>query len=244
MLPADWRETLVEMIRGASPLEGAWFRGGPARSPREQIATYREQFWLRLVEAVVDDIPGLASLLGEALDDTVRAYLADCPPNTWTLTELTAGLADWLEEGRAPADHVDMARLDRAVARGFLAADGRPLDLAVLGSATRLRLAPHVTLLRLREPLHQIRAAVLQDEPIPPSELGDFPLVLYRADRQMRHWEAPTDAWTLLSAFQQGASVPEAMEIARAAGVTEQALVEGVGPWFEAFGARGLLEAP
>ena len=242
MLPPDWRDALVEMVRGAAPLDGAWFGGGPTLSPEDQIHIYREQFWLRLGEAVTEDIPGLAQLLGEEVEETVRAFLLDQPPASWTLTAVTVGLADWLVARGAPAEQVEMARLDRAVAVGFLAAEGRPLDLAALSGATRLRLAPHVTLLRLGAPLHRLRAAAMLGEAIPERISGDFPLVIYRAEREMRHWEAPADAWMLLSAFGPGASVAEAIAAAQAAGVAEDVLAAGISGWFQAYGSRGLLE--
>lgn len=230
------------MIRGASPLDGAWFGGGPTLSPDAQIAVYREQFWLRLGEAVTEDIPGLSWLLGQACDEVVRAYLLDCPPETWTLTAVSAGLADWLAARGAPPEQVDMARLDRAVAAGFLAAEGRPFAVETLTAETRLRLAPPVALLRLRTSLHRIRAAVLCHEPVPALEEGDFPLVIYRTELQMRHWETAAHAWTLLANFEKGATVAEAIAASLAQGVPEPVLTEQVGAWFEAFGTRGLLE--
>lgn len=240
MLPEDWRETLVEMIRGAAPLDGAWFRGGPALRPDDQIHIYREQFWMRLGEAAAEDVPGLAALLGEALEPLLRTYLLDCPPQTWTLTHVTAGLAEWLERRGAPPEQVDMARLDRAVSEGFLAADPRPLVLA--GADARLRLAPPVTLLRPRTPVHRLRSAAMLGEATPELVAGDHPLVIYRVDREMRHWEAPPHAWSLLAAFGAGASIAGAVAAAGEAGVPEEALATHIGAWFQAFGARGLLE--
>ena len=71
-LPDDWRETFVEMVQGKRPLEADWFTGGPALSPMEQIEVYKNQYRLRLYDALVEEVPGLAHLLGGGVEPTLR----------------------------------------------------------------------------------------------------------------------------------------------------------------------------
>src|SRR5688500_11772041 len=114
-LPSDWQVVMAEMVRGAAPADGARFAGGPVLGPSEQIGIYREQYRLRMWDAFVEEIPGLRVLLGDDLERVVWGYLADCPPDSWTLARITNRLPGWLEAHGAPAAHVDMARLDAAV---------------------------------------------------------------------------------------------------------------------------------
>src|SRR5512144_149299 len=67
--------------------------GNDRLSPVEQLEIYREQFWLRHTESLVEDFPGLGGILGQAAwDELVWAYLAEVAPTSHDLGELGARL--------------------------------------------------------------------------------------------------------------------------------------------------------
>ena len=244
-LPDDWRDRMVGMIRGAEPLSGRWFRGGPVCTPDDQIAIYADQYRQRLLGALREETLGLRHLLGpEAADDLCWRYLADHPSRTWTLNRIADRLHVWLaEQPDATPALVDMARLDHAVQWGFEAAEGRvltPEDLAA--PPAHLALAPHVTLLRLSTNVHEIRGAILSDTEPPPLCETVVHLVVFRRGIRMRHWAVGPALYTLLEALGKGRGLAEAIEEPVSRGfVDPTTLSSEIGGWFEALAERRLL---
>lgn len=201
MLPPDWQLQMVEQIRGAAPLAGDWFSGGPGLSPADQIAVYREQFRLRLMDAVVEELPGLCCLLGEARDALLWAYLQDHPPHAWTLNRVADAMPSWLQARGAPDAQVQMAALDLLVSAGFEAAAPRPLEPASLLGAPCLRRTPPTGLLRLTWSVHQVRSAVVGGGAPAALEAGEWHLVVFRRGLRMRHLEIEAPLWRILAAL-------------------------------------------
>ncbi len=243
-LPDDWRERFVAMVRGTEPLSDSWFTGGPALTPLEQIGVYKNQYRLRLYDAVVEEVPGLTHLLGGGAQPALRAYLRDCPSSAWTLNRVADKLVDWLEDRQNPEWLIQMAKLDRAVQRGFEAASGTPIDAAGLAAMPRLKLQPHVTLLRLTWNVHWIRSAVLaKKEAVPELAEGLFPVVVFRRGLKMRHWEMPRGAFEILVGIDEGMSVEAAVDRAFAEGVLNvETLPVDIGTWFKDYAERNLVE--
>lgn len=238
-LPDDWQRHMVAMIRGATPLSGEWFHGSATLSPEAQIAVYHEQYRLRIWDALTEEVPGLLGLLPEP-ERVLWAFLDAHPPQDWTLASIADPLAAWLEANGATEAEVDMAKLDNAVMRGFVAADLPVLAAHEVSADARLKLQPHVTLLRLRANVHQVRSAVLAEQPAPPLVRGDYPVTVFRLQRGMRHLELDAGAYAILTAISGGATVAEAVEAALTEVPAEQ-LGARLGGWFELFAARGLL---
>lgn len=239
----DWRNHFVEMVRGARPLDDDWFTGGPALSGMQQISVYKNQYRLRLYDAIAEEVPGLTHMLGEGADPLLRAYLFDHPSSTWTLNRVAAHLVGWLEERQVAAKFIEMARLDRAVQNGFEAAEGMPIEPAQLLTMPPLRLQPHVTLLRNTTSVHRVRSAVLSDGSTPTLVDGDFPLVVFRRGIKMRHWELSLGAWGVLDGFNQGLGPEAAINRVFEQGWADiQTLSTDVGTWFKDFSERNLVE--
>ena len=147
--------------------------GNDRLSPAEQADIYREQFWLRHVEALTEDYPGLRVVMGEeAFDALLRAYLHAHPPRTPSLRDLGADLVPFAEAwpGFPPERRVlalDMLRYEHAFIDLFDGADVPPLDarkLAALGEGAdraRIVLHPLLALLRLGYPVHHYRLAIV-----------------------------------------------------------------------------------
>lgn len=241
-LPPDWRARMVEMVRGAAPLEASWFTGGPVCTPLEQIGIYADQYDLRLFDALVEEVRGVRHLLPDG-DDLLRRYLRENPSRSFTLNRIADALPEWLD--RQPGVEksvVEMAHLDRAVQKGFEAAEGEPLDPASLVSLPVLRLQPHVSLLRLGRNVHEIRSAVLSDRDPPALRSGDFPLIVFRRLNKMRHWVAPLPLWGILAAIDRGSTVPEAIDDVFGRGwIDLETLQAEIGGWFSDLAERQLV---
>ena len=244
-MPADWRHHMVEMIRGAEELSGEWFTGGPALTPLEQISVYRRQWNLRIYDAIVDEIPGLARLLGDDADEVLRAYMLDHPPTSWTLNRVADHLPAWMQDRGAPLVQRDMLALDMAVQAGFDAAPGHTLRPEDLASMPPLRLQPHVTMLRLSHNVHWVRSQATKagDESVPEVEAGDYPIVVFRRGTKMRHWQMDLGAWGILKGIDDGLGVEAAIEQAFDNGwLSADNLAANIQKWFVDYAERNLLE--
>ncbi len=243
VLPPDWQAQMVAMIRGTAPLDGSWFTGGPALSGEQQIGVYRQQYRLRMWNTLIEEIPGLFAWLGPRAGEVLWAYLAACPPRSWTLADLALRLPDWLQaQGAAPAE-IELAWLDVAVNRGFTAGEGHDVDPEALTAAFRLRLQPHVHLRRCTLDVHRWRSesagGTTPADPVP----GDYPLVLYRRERRMRHRVVPPAWFHLLQAFAgEGAGLGEALQAVVAEGVDPEWLSSHLTGWFRDMVAWRWLE--
>ena len=72
--------------------------GNERLTPIQQAEIYREQFWLRHRDALYEDYPGLAYILGEEpFEQFLRDYLLACPPDSWTLRDLGNRIAGFAE---------------------------------------------------------------------------------------------------------------------------------------------------
>lgn len=242
MLPPDWQRRMIDMIRGATELDGTWFAGGPALSPVQQIGVYRTQYGLRLTDALRVEVPGLVRLLGDDLEPLLRAFLADHPSTSYTLNDIAVPLADWLERRGAPEAQVDMARLDRAVMAGFEAAEPVPLQADQLTATVPLVHAPPVTCLRLRTDVHRVRADAIAGRSGQGPTAVDVPLVVFRRGIRMRHLALDDLPWRLLCLFEQPTTLQEALGRLIADGADADRVAAGVGGWFRDFATQGLLQ--
>ncbi len=239
-LPEHWQAHMVAMISGAAPADPQWFSGSDALDPTEMIGVYRQQYRLRIYDALAEDVPGLLHLLGEQAERVLWGYLEATPPSSWTLNHIHHRLGDWLESTGAPAEQVDMARLEWAVAEAFEAAAGLPLGPADLGELPPLQLAPPVQLLRLRRNVHHLRSALLMGGEVPVLQEGDFPIVVFRRGHRVRHRDVPPELYLLLCGLSRGLPLEEALESAVAS--DPERLVPQIGGWFSLAGEAGWFQ--
>jgi hypothetical protein len=139
----------------------------------DRLEIYNRQYWLRVSECFYDDYPGLRAVLGEArFHNLAIAYLVNHPSSRFTLRDLGSELANFMQvEPRwtAPDEELalDMARLEWAHIEAFDNEAKPPVTLADLSHAPvriRLRLQPHITLLKLEYPLDEFLLS-LREQP-------------------------------------------------------------------------------
>jgi hypothetical protein len=131
----------------------------------ERLEIYNRQYWFRLYTCFEEDFPGLHAILGRAkFDALMRAYLTDCPSESFSLRNLGSRLDAWLEkhpETLAPHATLarDMVRLEWAHIEAFDSEEKSPLSadaFANLGEDSRLHLQPHIRLLKLSYPVDDL----------------------------------------------------------------------------------------
>ena len=139
----------------------------------ERLEIYNRQYWFRVLSAFAEDFQGLRAVLGgRRFDAMAKAYLMDCPSQSFTLRNLGSRLVGWLQKHPAWAGSrqnlaVDMARLEWADIEAF---DGKrepplkPEDLAGVNPVKlHLWLQPYISLLALRYPLDDLLLEVRKD---------------------------------------------------------------------------------
>jgi hypothetical protein len=142
-------------------------RGDARLSAGARLAVYARMYCARLVDALREDYPRLAALLGvELFGDVAHAYVDAHPSTHPSLRWFGRDFGDFLarddREG-VPPFAADLARLEWARLGVFDAPDGDALALAALRSLApeawptlRLRLGPAVDVLALEWPVHRV----------------------------------------------------------------------------------------
>jgi hypothetical protein len=140
----------------------------------ERLEIYNRQYWFRLLSSMIEDFPGLRAVLGDKRFEAMsKAYLVDCPSQSFTLRNLGSRLEGWLRKhpkwaGRKQALAVDIVRLEWADIDVF---DGqaepalRPEHLqAEAGPKLKLKLQPYLRLLDLSFPVDDLLLEVRKDD--------------------------------------------------------------------------------
>jgi hypothetical protein len=140
----------------------------------ERLEIYNRQYWFRILSGFAEDFPGLRSVLGGSkFDRMAKAYLTDCPSQSFTLRNLGACLEAWLSKnshwaGTRQQLALDMVRLEWADIQAFDGAAQPPLKPEDLTGANpaklRLRLQPYIQLLDLRYPVDDLLLEVRKVE--------------------------------------------------------------------------------
>ena len=226
---------------------GGIVRAQGALSPVERLRIYASMYPLRTVEALRSDTPALAALLGEErFAALVQEYVAAHPSTSFTLARLGDRLpsfaATWGPE-RGRGLRADVARLERAAAAVFDAADVALLDapalaaaLALEGEALRLVAAPAVAILAVRPGAVAVLDAVLDGTPMPSSAgRGLARIAYFRRDDTVLRRALDRVPGRLLAALVSGLPLGEAL--ARAARRRPPARV--VAGWLAEWSALG-----
>ena len=170
---ASLQEAMLAGVLGGHDLPQAGirdlFQDPPAGTVEARWHVYASGLVERAVEAIGNDFPALAKVLGPGpLRSLADRYTRRFLPRSYDLGQIGDRLAGFLEGDdltRALPFLPDLARLEWAVAEAFVSSDEPPLrwdDLARLGAEAAadlsLRLRPGVAVLRSEWPFHAIWA--------------------------------------------------------------------------------------
>jgi hypothetical protein len=224
----------------------------PRLSPVEQLDVYRQQFWLRHVDALREDFVSVHHLLGDAgFEELCQRYLAVNPPTSFTLRDLGDRFADFIDATppyKCDALLVDCARLEWAFVEAFDASDAPPLDTQAIVAAreeawagAQVALHPSVQALRLSHPAHVYRAQVREGADPPRPEPTPTCVVVYRGAEKLMYIAVEPLALQLLDLLAAGTPLASACEsVAKEAGIANASELEPrVGAWFQAWAGYG-----
>ena len=139
----------------------------------ERLEIYNRQYWFRLYTCFEEDFPGLEAILGRArFDALMRAYLTECPSESFTLRNLGSRLEAWLRKHPEwmephPGLALDMVRLEWAHIEAFDGEQRAPLsarELAAIDENARLQLQPYLRLLALQYPVEDLLLQVRNED--------------------------------------------------------------------------------
>lgn len=208
----------------------------------ERLEIYNRQYWLRVMDALAEDFPALAAVVGEAqFKELSRQYLAAHPSRSFTLRNLGSSLPAWLAEHREHAGDravlaMDVARLEWACAEAFDLAEWPPIgaeEIASLDTDAHLSLQPHLRLLELRYPVDDLVLNVHQrlrrekafnpstketnlsaDGELPELQPCDTWLAVHRHELSVYYERLGREEYQMLAALAHGNSLGTALEAA------------------------------
>ncbi|MEO7329925.1 MAG: DNA-binding domain-containing protein [Minicystis sp.] len=229
--------------------------GNSKLSPAQQADIYRRQFWLRHLDSLTEDYPGLQYLLGEeAFEAFSRAYLAACPPRKPSLRDLGIDVIAFAErypdiDPALRSAALEMVRYENAFVDLFDGAEPPPLDPQKLATLpedawerARIVLHPLLHLFDFVYPVHRLRLEASRAEAPLAAPLAKAPVrvALYRAGEIIRFEELDATAFALLSALGRGEALVPACD--RLAADLDPAAAEAlgaqVGAWFQQWTAH------
>jgi hypothetical protein len=244
MLPLTRTDTMQQKTRDGRSIktEAADFiKPNDRLTSFERLEIYNRQYWFRVISAFAEDFPGLSAVVGQAaFDKLTRAYLADCPSQSFTLRNLGSQLEVWLREhpecaGKRLELALDVVRLEWAYIEAFDNAAERALTLADLGQldgGSQLSLQPHLRLLHL---MHSVDDFVIdvhrqqgsqgvasnavtsakhsRSRRLPASlKRGDVYLGVHRYENAVYYKRLDTEEYLLLRALDAGSTLGDALD--------------------------------
>lgn len=238
--------------RIAPTTDSEFIKANDRLTSEQRLEIYARSYWFRVLDSLYEDFPGLRAVLGQkAFNALSRAYLAECPSQSFTLRNLGARLEGWLWRhpefaGRNPDLTLDMVRLEWAHAEAFDNAAEKvlgPEDLLELGPNFCCGIQPYVRLLSLRYPVDDLRIQVnnhkMRLPRVRPQELF---VAVHRLEYTVHYRKLAPEEYRLLSSLRSGSLIGRAIACAFENSSTDPApLLE---QWFAVWSELGWLCSP
>ena len=240
---AETQELFAALVTGDIPVDPAArdanLTGDTELSAAERARVYSDMYLYRLVDALREDYPHLARLLGAdpffaLAAEYVRAHPSRNPSLAHLGRELPAFLAAH-PAGRA--DVADLAALEWARAEAFIAPDAEPLDAAGLGAlaqntaAARIVLCPSVRLLSLPHDVASLWADLEAGRDAGAPIRAPTALLVWRKGFEVFHAPVSPQELAALQTVQRGATLGEACEAFAALPDPAHAALDAVASW-------------
>ena len=235
-------------------------------SAAERIAIYGRAYHARLTECLEAEFSVLRQALGEDLFRMfARAYLSNCPSQSYTLGNLGNGFPAYLRDSRPagategqqetwPDFIIDLARFERAFSEvydgagveGDVVPSGEDLRTLLTGRNRQARLAPAASLrlLTFQHPVHDYFDAIRHSRHLDlPAPAATF-LAMNRRNYVVTVIELSPTQYALLSALLEGRSVGQALRRAGASSPEQRGqLIACIESWAQQGFFRGRAAA-
>jgi hypothetical protein len=235
----------------------------------ERLEIYNRQYWFRLKDCFYEDYPGLRAVLGDRrFERMANAYLVRHPSECFTLRNLGRRLLAFLKDeprwiAPNPSLALDMTRLEWAHIEAFDNEARPPLEMSSLAGKDpgriRLRLQPHLTLLRVGHEVDELLIQIKQGERLRHEASNAMEMRRARIRNRLRRGLRPKTVFLavhryrdtvyykrleetqfcMLSAFQDKATIAEACEALFEAGMPVGDIGEAVKTWCETWASLG-----
>jgi hypothetical protein len=219
------------------------FTGSAELPAAERVEIYADMYLWRLVDALREDYPKLAALLGdERFYALAEAYVREHPSHHHDLGRLGVNLAAFLRAHPDPmrADLADLAALEWARSEVFFEGDIEPAREDVLASLApeefleaRLRLAPALRLLAVEHDAVQLWRAIEHCEPVPPPAPGIHAIAVWRTGFEVFHTALDLDEATALEGAASGDALSRVCAAFTARADAAAAAFDAIRSWFD-----------
>ena len=236
----------------------------------ERLEIYNRQYWFRLLSSMIEDFPGLRAVLGDRKFEAMsKAYLMDCPSQSFTLRNLGSRLEAWLRKHPKWAASkqelaIDITRLEWADIAAFDGKEEPALRAEELredaGANLKLRLQPYMSLLDLKYPVDDLLLEVRKEDEdtdfasnafqekhkrkrvqaVAKLNPAEIFLAVHRVDDSVYFRRIEREEFVILRALRDGRSLGNAIEAAfRKSRVPSGERSESVRKWFQNWAALG-----
>lgn len=240
----------------------------------KRLEIYNRQYWFRVLSSLDEDFPGLRAVIGQPRFEALcKAYLVDCPSESFTMRNLGGRLEWWLQshpehiQPRA-ALALDMVRLECAEIEAF---DGAalpvllPEDSPQLDPDPHFTLQPHLQLLKLHHPVDDLLLAIRKNNSeaamtsnavsqrrkhdrvrkVARQKTQAIFLAVYRLDYSVYFKRLDPEGFAFLTAIRAGGSLSDATMLAfQQSEIPANKLLGAVQSWFENWSSLGWFCAP
>jgi len=240
----------------------------------ERLEIYNRQYWFRVLASLEEDFRGLRAIIGPRRFEVLsKAYLVDCPSESFTLRNLGSRLEWWL---RSHPEHIqpraalalDMVRLEWAEIEAFDGAAEPPLvpgDVLASDPDPQFRLQPYLQLLSLRYPVDDLLVAIRKDDSegemasnaiserrkqtrvrkVARQKPQAIFLVVHRVHYSVYFKRVQPEGFKFLKALREGKSLSAAVVLAfQGCDIPESRLLGIVQSWFENWSSLGWFCRP
>jgi hypothetical protein len=190
------------------------FTGSAELPAGERVQIYADMYLWRLVDALREDYPKLATLLGDAAFYALaEGYVREHPSRHPDLGQLGRHLPGYLREhpDRARLDLGDLAALEWARSEVFFEAEVLPVRQEALAGLApdefvevRLRLVPALRVVVVEHDAAGLWRALEHGEPAPPPAPGIQAIVVWREGFEVFHTALDLEEATALAAAASG----------------------------------------
>ena len=213
--------------------------GDSQLSAGERARIYSDMYLFRLVDALREDYPLVARLLGdESFFALCAEYVRAHPSRNPSLARLGAELPAFLRQRPAlRPDLPDLAALEWARAEAFIAPDSAPLDETALqklgagAASARLALVHSVRLLSLEHDAAALWADLEAGQDPRPPLRRPASLLVWRKGFEVFHAEVSPEELAALAALRRGATLGEAFEAFAALPDAAAAALDALASW-------------